>query len=68
MHTFLEVFKSKPIQKNRKPQNTEYFWMCLDVVLYKPLGLEQISDHFFKTEPNQTEPQKVNINTYLFFY
>jgi len=23
--------------KNRKPQKTEYFWMCLDVVLKKPL-------------------------------
>jgi len=64
--TSLGVFKSKPIQnktvnrskkiKNRK--KTKYFWMCLDVVLEKPLWSDRISDHLFKTEPNRNEPQK----------
>lgn len=49
------VFKSKSIQKNQKPHKTDYYWTCLNVILWKPLGLD-----FRLNFQNQTKP-----NTYI---
>ena len=56
----VEVSKSKTIKnktanrskKMKTAKKMKYLWMCLDVVLYKPLRSDRISDHLFKTERN----------------
>jgi hypothetical protein len=44
----------KLIQKKWKLQKIEFFWMCLDILLWK--SLDRISDLFFKTNPNRIKP------------
>jgi hypothetical protein len=36
----------KLIQKNRKPQKTEYFWMCLDFLFVKTAGTPKCDASF----------------------
>jgi len=41
--------------------------MCLDEILWKPLGLDWILDWFFKAEQNRTEPH-TNILIHIFIF